>query len=443
MGLISAALGAAESAMRDQWLEFFTCDSIPVDILCIKGQKKDKTGNNKGNDNVISNGSGIVVADGQCMIIVENGKVVDICAEPGQYTYDQSSEPSLFYGKLSENIGEVFKMIGKRFVTGGEIPKDQRVYYFNTKEIIGNKYGTASPVPYRVVDTNIGLDMDIAVKCFGEYSYKIVDPILFYTNICSNVSDSYSRAELDGQLKSEFLTALQGGFARISELGIRYSALPGHALELADAMNQELSNKWGETRGIEVVSVGVTSIKANEEDEQTIKDLQKQAVFRNANMAAAGLASAQADAMRAAAANESAGPMMAFAGMNMAANAGGMNAQQLFAMGQQQAPAQAAPAPAAAPVAAGWTCTCGATGNVGNFCAECGKAKPETLNNGWTCSCGTFNKGKFCSNCGTAKPAEAPKYKCDKCGWEPEDPFNPPKFCPECGDPFNEADIVK
>ena len=441
MGLIRAIAGAASDTIRDQWLEFFMCESLPVDVICTKGQKKSTKGNNNGMDNIISNGSGIVVADGQCAIIVDQGKVTEICAEPGEYTYDASTEPSLFYGNLSENIGKVFATIGKRFTHGGEIPKDQRVYYFNTKEIIGNKYGTASPVPYRVVDTNIGLDMDISVKCFGEYSYKVVDPILFYTNVCSNVADKYLRSEIDSQLKSEFLTALQGAFARISEMGIRYSALPGHAVELADAMNQELSSKWGELRGIEVVSVGVNSIKANEEDEKTIKELQKNAVLRNPNMAAATLVGAQAAAMQAAAANESTGPMMAFAGMNMAANAGGMNAQQLFAMGQQQAPAAQAAAPAAA--VAGWTCSCGATGNAGNFCAECGKPKPEVTTVGWTCSCGTVNKGKFCSNCGTAKPEAAPKYKCDKCGWEPEDAFNPPKFCPECGDPFDENDIVE
>ena len=203
-------------------------------------------------------------------------------------------------------------------------------------------------------------------------------------------------------------------------------------MDIANALNEVLSGTWGKLRGIQVVSFGVSSVTASEEDERMIKELQKSKALGNAQLAAGTLAAAQADAMRAAASNTSTGPMMAFAGMNMAQQAGGINAQSLFAMQQQAAPAQAAPA--------GWNCTCGATGNTGKFCANCGK--PQAAD-GWTCSCGTLNKGKFCSNCGSPKPAGAFLYKCDKCGWEPKDPANPPKFCPECGDPFDENDIVK
>lgn len=139
----------------------------------------------------------------------------------------------------------MFQNIGKRFTFGGEAPKDQRVYYINTKEITGNKYGTASPVPFRVVDQRAGIDMDVGVRCFGEYSYHISNPLLFYTNVCGNVTEDYPRSTLDSQLKTELLTALQPAFAKISELGIRYSALPGHAMELADTLNQILSAKCG------------------------------------------------------------------------------------------------------------------------------------------------------------------------------------------------------
>ncbi len=437
MGLIKAALSAAGSVLADQWKEYFYCETLPTDVIVVKGSKRTSgRGSNNGSDNIISNGSVIAVADGQCMIIVDQGKVVDICAEPGEYTYDLSSEPSLFYGSLSETIPAVFKQIGKRFTFGGEIPKDQRVYYFNTKELVGNKYGTPSPVPFRVVDKNIGLDVDISIRCFGEYSYRVTNPILFYTNVCGNVTTAYKRDQIDSQLKSELLTALQPAFAKISDMGIRYSALPGHTSEMADALNDVLSKKWAELRGVEIVSFGVSSVKASEEDEQMIKELQKAAVMANPNMAAANLASAQADAMRDAA-NNASGAAVGFMGMNMAQSAGGMNAQNLFQMGAQQT----AGAAAAAPAEEGWTCSCGKTGNTGKFCAECGSPKPADPA-GWTCGkCGAVNKGKFCAECGAPKPAGAPLYKCDKCGWEPEDPANPPKFCPQCGDPFDENDV--
>ena len=440
MGLIKAALGAAGGVLGDQWKEYFYCEALPEDVLAVKGKKKvsGRSSNKNGEDNIISTGSVIAVADGQCMLIVEQGKIVEVCAEPGEFVFDSSTEPTIFSGNLSENIGEVFKNIGKRFTFGGQAPKDQRVYYFNTKELIGNKYGTPSPVPFRVVDRNIGLDVDIAIRCFGEYSYRITNPLLFYTNICGNVTSAYTRDNIESQLKTELLTALQPAFAKISDMGIRYSSLPGHTMELADALNEVLSAKWRDLRGIEIVSFGVSSVKASEEDEKMIKELQRNATFRDPTMAAAHLVGAQAAAMQSAAANEGAGSAMAFMGMNMASNAGGMNAQSLYQMGAQQRQAAPAAAPAA-PAANGWKCSCGATAT-GKFCPECGAKRPET--NGWTCSCGAVNQGKFCSECGAKKPAGVPQYKCDKCGWTPEDPAHPPRFCPECGDPFDTGDLV-
>ena len=439
MGLILAGLGAATGVLADQWKEYFYCEALPTNVLAVKGKKRTSgRSSNNGSDNIISNGSVIAVADGQCMLIVEQGKIVDVCAEPGEYVYDSSTEPSIFSGKLGEGILNIFKQIGKRFTFGGEAPKDQRVYYFNTKEVTGNKYGTPSPVPFRVVDQNIGLDIDISIRCFGEYSYVLSNPLLFYTNVCGNVTADYTKEQLDGQMKSELLTALQPAFARISEMGIRYSALPGHTSELAKALNEELSGKWRDLRGIEIASVGVSSVKASEEDEAMIKELQRNATFRNPNMAAAHLVGAQAAAMQAAASNQAAGAPMAFMGMNMASQAGGVNAQSLYQMGQQQ------PAAPAAPAAGTWTCPkCGAAAT-GKFCPECGTKKPEpAAADGWTCpSCGTVNKGKFCAECGTRKPAGAIQYRCDKCGWEPADKSKPPKFCPECGDPFDNNDIV-
>lgn len=473
MGLIKAALGAAGGVLADQWKEYFYCESIPADILAVKGQKRTsgRSSNTKGSDNIITNGSIIAVADGQCMLIVEQGKVVEVCAEPGEFTFDASTEPSIFSGDLGESIGQVFQTIGKRFTFGGEAPKDQRVYYFNTKELIGNKYGTASPVPFRVVDQRAGIDIDISIRCFGEYSYRVTNPLLFYTNVCGNVEAGYERSQIDSQLKTELLTALQPAFARISDMGIRYSALPGHTTELAQALNEELSAKWRDLRGLEIVSFGVSSVKASEEDEKMIKELQRNAAFMDPTRAAAHLVGAQASAMQSAAANTGAGPAMAFMGMGMAGQMGGMNAQNLFQMGQQQQAQQQAAQPAPAPAAQGWTCTCGQGGITGNFCPncgskkpepkpagdswqcacgatatgkfcpECGKPKPAAAADGWTCTCGAVNKGKFCAECGKPKPAGVPQYKCDKCGWEPADPQHPPKFCPECGDPFDDGDL--
>ena len=442
MGLIKAAAGATGGVLADQWKEYFYCEAIPADTLAVKGKKKvtGRSSNTKGDENIITTGSVIAVADGQCMLIVEQGKVAEVCAEPGEFVYDASTEPSIFAGKLGESIGRVFKNIGKRFTFGGEAPKDQRVYYFNTKELPGNKYGTASPVPFRVVDQRAGIDIDIGIRCFGEYSLHISNPLLFYTNVCGNVTADYKIDQLASQLKTELLTALQPAFAKISGMGIRYSALPGHTMELADALNEQLSSKWRDLRGMEIFSFGVSSVKAEEEDEKMIKELQRNAAFADPTRAAAHLVGAQGDAMKMAAANTGAGPAMAFMGMNMAGQAGGTNAQTLFQLGQQQPQQQAAqPAPAAAPAPAaeGWTCSCGQTGNTGKFCTECGQPKPEES---WKCpKCGAENRGKFCSECGAKKPMGV--YRCDKCGWEPADPAHPPKFCPNCGDPFSEMDL--
>ena len=464
MGLIKAGIGALGGTLADQWKEFFYCEAMDKDVLVTKGQKRvsGRSSNTKGNDNIISNGSGIAVADGQCMIIVEQGKVVEVCAEPGQFTYDASTEPSIFSGKLGDSLKQTFQAIGKRFTYGGDTGKDQRVYYFNTKELIDNKFGTPNPIPFRVVDSKIGLDIDVSVRCSGVYSYKIADPLLFYTNVCGNVSTEYRRSELDSQLKTEFISAMQPAFGKLSELELRPNQIVAHTTQLEMAMNEALSAKWGQLRGLQVVSIALGSLTLPEEDAELIKQAQRTAIMRDPTMAAATLVGAQADAMKAAAANEG-GAMTGFMGMGMAMNAGGgMNAQNLFAMGQQQQ--QAAPAPAAN----GWKCACGATAS-GKFCPECGSKKPEPkpaggwkcqcgatatgkfcpecgspkpADDGWTCACGAVNKGKFCAECGSKKPSGVPQYKCDKCGWQPEDPTKAPKFCPECGDIFDNGDLI-
>ena len=467
MGLIKAAIGAAGGVMADQWLEFFYCDAMDADTLVLKGQKRSsrRSSNRHGEDNIISNGSGIAVADGQCMLIVEQGQIVEVCATPGEFTYDSSTEPSIFTGDLGDAVELTFRNIGKRFTYGGDTGKDQRVYYINTKEIMDNKFGTANPFMFRVVDSRIGLDKDVSIRCNGIYSYRITDPLTFYTNVCGNVSDRYERSQLDATLKGEFISALQPAFAKLSELELRPSQIPAHATELEDAMDEALTKKWHEKRGISIASVALNPITLNPEDMAKIQQFQDSAVLTNSRMAAATLVGAQADAMRAAASNTG-GAAMGFMGMNMAGSMGGMNAMGLFQQAQQEEQTRFNSAPKPVSSAESWKCSCGAE-NTGKFCMQCGKAKPAPLDSwkcscgaentgkfcmecgkqkpqevdGWECSCGAVNKGKFCMECGKPKPAGAPLYQCDKCGWKPEDPHNPPKFCPVCGDPFDDSDI--
>ena len=472
MGLIRAGRGALGGILADQWKEFFYCDSMGKDVLVTKGQKRitGRSTNTKGNDNIISNGSGIAVADGQCMLIVEQGKVVEVCAEPGEFTYDNSTEPSIFSGHLGDSIKQTFQVIGKRFTYGGDTAKDQRVYYINTKEMGEILYGTATPVPFRViVNEELGYKLSVDIRCNGNFTYRICDPLLFYTNVCGNVEQDYESSEISGRLKGELMTALQPALSTLSAKKVQYYEIPAHTQDLSDALNEVLSKTWKEKRGIEVFSFNINSLSIPEDQRKKINEWEENAMTTNPTTAAARLVGGQIDAMKAAAGNN-AGAMTGFMGMGMAMNAGGgMNAQNLFAMGQQQA--QAAPQQAQAGAANTWTCSCGATVS-GKFCPECGAKKPEPKMqaagswtcakcgtqatgkfcpecgapkpaDGWTCSCGTVNKGKFCSNCGAKKPAGALLYKCDKCGWEPEDPAHPPKFCPECGDPFDEGDMVR
>lgn len=433
MGLIKAGVGAVGGVLADQWREFFYCESLDADTLVAKGEKRigKRSSNKHGEDNIISNGSIISVNEGQSMIIVESGKIVEFCAEPGEFVYDTSTEPSIFCGNLGESIKRSFAAVGKRFSFGGDTGKDQRVYYFNTKEITGNKFGTSSPVPFRVtIDESQNYKLSVDLRCNGVYSYKISDPILFYTNVSGNVEYTYDRSELDDMLKSELLDALQPAFAQISAMRIMYSEIPAHTKEVTKALSEELKAEWNEKRGIELFSVSINGVSIPDDQRKKITEWEENVMTTNPNIAAARLVGGQTDAMRSAAANPN-GAVGGFIGMGMAQNVGGANAANLFAAGQQQAPQQPASA-------AGWSCECGQSGNTGKFCTNCGKPKPTE--DGWTCSCGTLNKGKFCQNCGSPKPAGAPLYKCDKCGWEPEDPKNPPKFCPECGDVFDEND---
>ena len=434
MGLIKAGMGALGGTFADQWKEFFYCDSLDKDVLMVKGQKRtSRRSSNHGDDNIITNGSGIAVADGQCMLIVEQGKVVEVCAEPGEYTFDSSTEPSVFTGNFGDSLAATFQTVAKRFTYGGDTGKDQRVYYINTKELGEILYGTATPIPFRVVvSEERGYKLSVNLRCNGSFTYRICDPLLFYTNVCSNVSNQYDASELAPRLKSELMNALQPALATLSANKVQYYEIPAHTLEISEALNEQLSNIWRKKRGIEVFSFNINSLSIPEEQQKKITEWEENAMTTDPTTAAARLVGGQIDAMKTAAGN-TAGAMTGFMGMGMAGGMGGMNAQNLFAMGQQPAaPRQQTSA------ADSWQCSCGAT-VTGKFCPECGKPRPAVAE-GWTCSCGAVTKGKFCSECGKPRPVAAPKYKCDKCGWQPADPAHPPKFCPECGDPFDDND---
>jgi len=399
----NALAGAITGAVDDAWKEFFYCDALPDNVLVVKGEKKasGRAVHKKKENNVITSGSHVAVADGQCMMIVENGEVLELCAEPGIYVYDSDLTPSIFTGELTERLDRIVEESWERFQFGGGVGKDQRIYYINTKEISGNKYGTVNAIPFRIVDTNIGLDIDVSVRCHGEYSYRIVNPMLFYKNVCGNVERSYTREQLTSILKAELLTALQPAFARISALGIRYSSIPGHTVELAKALNEELSEKWIQTRGIQIFAMGINGIFISPEDEEMIKDLQRKAVMRDPNMAAANLADAQAEAMRLAAANEN-GALLGFMGMGVT--------QQMRETGER---------------------------SIQNAEMEPKEMKSQSQRVEWICTeCGTLNWGNFCMNCGLKKPDLLQKARCAKCGWKPENQERLPRFCPECGNRF-------
>ena len=444
MGLIKAAMGAAGGVLADQWKEYFYCDALPQDVLMVKGQKRvgSRSSNTKGSDNVISNGSVVVVADGQCMLIVDQGRIAEVCAEPGEFVYDKSAEPSIFSGSFGDSLKKSFAALGRRFTFGGDVGREQRVYYINTKDIMGNKFGTPTPIMYEVVNRNIGLSRTVQVRCNGVYSYVISDPLVFYTRLCGNVTERFTRDQIDEQLKAEFVDALQSAFGSLADEGLRPAQLPAKANELKSAMNAALRQEWVENKGISVGKIALNPITLTPEDMKKINELEEAASYGSSAFNMAGrMTAATAGSMETAAGNP-AGAMTGFMGMGMTGmgGQGGFNAaQNFYNMGvQQQAQAQKEQPQQPKEAPGSWKCSCGAV-CTGKFCTECGAKKPEE---GWKCACGAVNKGKFCPECGAKKPAGVPQYRCDKCGWQPADPTKAPKFCPECGDPFDSGDIV-
>lgn len=423
MGLLRAA--TSTGAFRDQWLEYFSCDSMSNEEL-VKRATRITKGNNKGNPDIISNGSVISVNEGQVAIIVSNGKIAEFCAETGAFKWENSIEPSLFCGGFFKGLIDTFKKLGERFTFSGDTPNTQRVYYVNVKEIIGNKFGTSTPMAYDDPYYKTAL----YIRYFGQYSFKITDPLMFFASISGNVSDVYKRTTLEGMITDEFMTALDTSLSLCSNSGCKFSQLPQKQREIAKFMSDTLDDEWNERRGMKIVSVAISKVTPDDKSRERIETFDTNVMHSDPNAMTGGLAYAQMQAMQKAAENEG-GAMMGFAGLGMAA--GAMGGAQMgstlinAAQKQKEAESKEAESKEVKPSADEWKCACGTVVS-GRFCPECGAKKPEEKKaSSWKCACGTECNGKFCPECGAKKPSD--KFACE-CGYEADKPF---KFCPECG----------
>ena len=422
MGLIRAFTSAVGTVTADQWREFFTCDSLSNDVLIAKGVMKTEGRGifrrNKGTTDIITNGSVINVNEGQVALIVDNGKIVEFCAEAGMFKWDSSSEPSLFGGDFFKGMVDSFKKIGYRFTFGGDAGAEQRVYYVNVKEIIGNKFGTTTPMAYDDPYYKTAL----YIRYFGQYSFKIVDPVLFFAAIAGNVADTYTREDLVSTCTDEFMTALDTALAMCAADGTKFSQLPTKQREIARYMSKTLDDEWRAGRGLEVVSVALAKVTPDDRSRERIEEFDSNMMHADPTAMTGGLAYAQMQAMKDAAKN-SGGAMQGFMGVGMAANAmGGAGAQSNLIDNAQRLKEERAQTAAKKE---GHTCpACGAQFE-GKFCPECGEK--YVAEDTWTCpACGKECTGKFCADCGAKKPEG---YTC-ACGYESDAPF---KFCPECG----------
>ncbi|MCR4855820.1 MAG: SPFH domain-containing protein [Erysipelotrichaceae bacterium] len=356
MGLVKALVGSVIGTALDTWKDYFVCDSLDNDTLMVKGTKRGYGGSGE----VITNGSGIVVNEGQCALVVEDGNILEVAAEPGNYTFDSTLSPSIFDGGL-EGLKNSFKEALARFTFGGEVNKSQRVYYVNTKEIMDNRYGTSTPIPFRVIfDKATGSEVEIAVRCNGEFTFRIVDPVVFYQKIAGNKGSRFNKEDLLPIMKSEMLDALNPAFGKLSEQGIRYSELPVHTAEIKEALREALKTAWEEDRGIAFESLTINSVTIPEADAEKIKNIQFSAVNRDKDAANATIVTAMADALRDAANNPN-GAATGFMNVNMATNTGAQLIQETGTAGGQTA-------------AGGYCPFCGTPLPAGaKFCPNCGK----------------------------------------------------------------------
>lgn len=459
MGLIKMVKGAVGSTFRDAVKDYYRCEGMTNDYLCIPAAKVMRDGTvNNASDKIISNGSVFDVAVNQAALLVENGRVHDfvIATEEnftGQYKYDSTLEPSILGGGLKDFV-PTFQAMASRFTAGGQSTNTMYLVYINLKEITQNPVGFG-----RTAFMDKYLGTRLMLSGYGFYTFKIANPVAFYENLVMDVNTRYNKEQIVPQLKQELQPKLMQAIGMISPMcGNGYQDIYVYQKELADAANGELKESWLNKRGILIDTIAVTP-QLSDEDKDRVMDLENAKTLSNSQMAMGTLVGAQAEAMKAAASND-AGALTGFLGMGMAMNTGGFNTgallqQQMADESAQKMQASAQPMPQSAQetvqsvqtpqqtagAANTWDCECG-TKNTGRFCVNCGNQKPRE-DGAWECGCGTKNKGKFCMNCGKKKPDTIKGYQCDKCGWTTMDVSSAPKFCPECGDKIEEVDILK
>ena len=371
MGLIKSALTSVTSTLHDQWEEYITCDSLDTNTLVVK--KTTKNG-------VISNKSRIQVAPGQVALIFDSGKILDATAEEGIYTFDESSSPSLFAGQF----GDMFKEMWERFKFNGTPSKEQAIFYINAKEIIGNKFGSSSPMSYPDPEYK-----NIYIRYFGVYSFKIADPFAFFSNIVGNIKDTYTKEELMEQANAEFVSALDVALQKCAADGIVFSSLPSKQLEIASHMNEALDTTWKQLRGMEVVSVAIEKITPDDESRERIQKFDNASMYGKEEYAAGRMVDATSTAMEKAAENAN-GAAAGFMGLGMMNGAvGGMtNPLEYVKKNGEGKKENGTPCP-----------NCGEV-VTGNFCSKCG-TKLEVAAEKHCTNCGEKVTGNFCSKCGT------------------------------------------
>ena len=417
MGLIRAIGGAIGSTMKDQWLDLIKCDNMDMDTLMVKQTTK---------SGQISKGSRIIVAPGQAVVIYDSGAVLDASAEEGVYTFDQSSSPSFFGGQF----GPVFKEMWQRFTYGGTPAKEQAVFFFNIKEILDNKFGTATPImfqdwkhpSYTEDGQKDGTYMNI--RCYGKYTFQLDDMGVFMRNH-AGTGNIIKKDAITEQMRSEVIAALQ---SIINELGsgaepIGALELPSKTQKMKEIMDARVFDAPIRARGVRLLSFTIESVSLDEESKEFLRQYQ---TGGSGNLARGSMLGT----MRAAAENEG-GAGTGFMGIGMAGMGFGTGGNMMGTMvppQQQQQQQQATQQQA--PQAQGVPCPKCGTPITGKFCPECGTPAPAPKKAKKCPKCGTETTGKFCPECGTPIPAdEGPKH-CTNCGAEVTG-----KFCPECGTP--------
>ena len=422
MGLIKAIAGSIGGTLRDQWLDLIKCDNMDMDTLMVKVTTK---------SGQISKSSRIIVAPGQIAVIYDSGSVLDATAEEGVYNFDQSSSPSFFAGEF----GPVFKEMWQRFTYGGTPAKEQAVFFFNIKEILDNKFGTATPIPFQDWSHAIPNQMTgslspmrVNVRCYGKYTFKL-DDVGVFMRIHAGTANVVKKNDIIEQMRTEVMASFQN---ILNEMGnsqhrVPVLELPSYTDEIKQVMDEKVFDAPIRARGVKLVGFAVESVSLDDESQAKIDRYE----YSSNSMMQQGKI---IDVMQTAAGNE-AGAAGAFMGLGMAnMGSGGMTGSVMQNAWNGQGGQvnydpynQGGGGGAAAPQPQGVPCpNCGKP-ITGKFCPECGTPAPAPKAAMKCPKCGAESNGKFCPECGTPLVAVGPK-KCPKCGTDVTG-----KFCPECG----------